>query len=100
MRTRVTRPRATCTLATSAALPGGGGAGGGAEMEAFVWPAFKVVAVEWLPPLLRASGHTMRASYAPSGALVPRFERGDPVDVFLSDSTAIDELIGRGKIVA
>ena len=36
----------------------------------------------------------------PSGALIPRFDRGEPVDVFLTDSTAIDELIKRGMIVA
>src|SRR5262249_40308562 len=55
---------------------------------------------ELLPPFERAHGHTIRASYAPSGALIPRFERGEPVDVFLTDSAAIDELIKRGKVVA
>src|SRR5262249_39887110 len=55
---------------------------------------------ELLPPFERANGHTIRASYAPSGALIPRFERGEPVDVFLTDSSAIDELIKRGKVVA
>ena len=43
---------------------------------------------------------TRRASYAPSGALIPRFERGEPVDVFLTDSAAIDTLIREGKVVA
>jgi molybdate transport system substrate-binding protein len=53
-----------------------------------------------MPPFERQNGHSIRASYAPSGALVPRFERGEPVDVFLTDSTAIDALIRQGKIVA
>src|SRR6516162_5613654 len=29
----------------------------------------------------------------------PRFDRGEPVDVFLTDSAAIDELIKQGKVV-
>src|SRR5262249_21863861 len=53
-----------------------------------------------LPPFERAHGHTIRASYGPSGALIPRLDRGEPVDVFLTDSAAIDELIKRGKVVA
>ena len=53
-----------------------------------------------LPPFERANGYTIRASYAPSGALIPRFDRGEPVDVFLTDSAAIDELIKRGKVMA
>src|ERR1700726_1587368 len=71
-----------------------------AEINAFVSTAIKTVTDELLPPFERANGHTIRASYAPSGALIPRFERGEPVDVFLTDSTAIDELIKQGKIVA
>src|SRR5262249_56449116 len=31
---------------------------------------------------------------------IPRFERGEPVDLFLTDSAAIDELIKRGRVVA
>jgi molybdate transport system substrate-binding protein len=30
--------------------------------------------------------------------LIPRFERGEPVDVFLTDAPAIDSLINQGKI--
>lgn len=71
-----------------------------AEIDAFVSTAIKTVTDELLPPFERANGHTIRAVYAPSGALIPRFERGEPVDVFLTDSTAIDALIRQGKIVA
>jgi molybdate transport system substrate-binding protein len=69
-----------------------------AEINAFVSTAIKAVTDELLPPFARANGHTIHASYGPSGALIPRFERGEPVDVFLTDSAAIDQLIGRGKI--
>src|SRR5262245_42071347 len=70
-----------------------------AEIDAFISTAIKSVTDELLPPFERQHGHTIRAAYAPSGALVPRFERGEPVDVFLTDSTAIDALIRQGKIV-
>src|SRR6195256_2274259 len=70
-----------------------------AEINAFISTAIKAATDELLPPFERANGHAIRASYAPSGALIPRFERGEPVDVFLTDTAAIDELIKRGKIV-
>jgi molybdate transport system substrate-binding protein len=70
-----------------------------AEINAFVSTAIKAVTDEVLPPFERANGHTIRASYAPSGALLPRFERGEPVDIFLTDAPALDQLIGKGKIV-
>jgi len=70
-----------------------------AEINAFVSTAIKAATDELLPPFERANGHGIRASYAPSGALIPRFERGEPIDVFLTDSTALDDLIKRGKVV-
>jgi molybdate transport system substrate-binding protein len=83
---------AVAVLATTAAAPA-------AEIDAFVSTAIKTVTDELLPAFERANGHVIRATYAPSGALIPRFERGEPVDVFLTDSTAIDALIRQGKIV-
>src|SRR5262249_43383838 len=62
--------------------------------------AIKTATDEVVAPFGGGNGHTMRASYAPSGALIPRFDRGEPVDLFLTDSAAIDELIKRGKVVA
>src|SRR5262245_50529497 len=85
-------------LALAAALIAATGAAPGAEINAFVSTAIKAATDELLPPFEHASGHIIRASYAPSGALIPRFERGEPVDVFLTDSTALDDLIKRGKI--
>ena len=87
------------TLAIAAALLAASGVARAAEINAFVSTAIKAATDELLPPFERASGHTIRASYAPSGALIPRFERGEPVDIFLTDSTALDELIKRGRIV-
>src|SRR2546423_7552886 len=91
MRRLLTTTAAVLTLAAGPALA--------AEINAFASTAIKAATDELLPPFERANGHTIRASYAPSGALVPRFERGEPVDVFLTDSTAIDTLITQGKIM-
>src|ERR1700756_3347811 len=88
------------TLAVVIALIAATAAARAAEINAFVSTAIKTVTGEWRPPFERANGYTIRASYAPSGALIPRFERGEPVDVFLTDSAAIDALIKRGKVVA
>jgi len=88
------------TLAIVVALLAATAAGRAAEINTFISTAIKAVTDELLPPFTRANGHVIRASYAPSGALIPRFDRGEPVDVFLTDSAAIDELIKRGKIVA
>src|SRR6266513_1437048 len=79
-------------LAATGAVPA-------AEIDAFISTAIKAATDELLPPFERANGHVIRASYAPSGALIPRFIAGEPVDVFLTDSAAIDELIKQGKIV-
>jgi molybdate transport system substrate-binding protein len=88
------------TFATAIALLAATVAAPTAEINAFISTAIKAATDELLPPFERANGHTIRASYAPSGALVPRFERGEPVDIFLTDSAAIDDLIKRGKVLA
>jgi molybdate transport system substrate-binding protein len=71
-----------------------------AEINAFISTAIKAATDELLPPFESANGHTIRGSYAPSGALIPRLERGEPVDIFLTDSAALDALIKRGLVVA
>jgi molybdate transport system substrate-binding protein len=86
-------------LAIVLALCAASGTAGASEITAFISTAIKAVTDELLPPFERANGHTIRASYAPSGALIPRFERGEPVDLFLTDAPAIDSLIRQGRIV-
>ena len=81
------------------ALSAATGPANAAEINAFVSTAIKAATDEILPPFERANGHTIRASYAPSGALLPRFERGEPVDIFLTDAPALDQLVNQGKIV-
>ena len=86
------------TLAIVIALLVATAAANAAEINAFISTAIKAATDELLPLFERATGHTIRASYALSGALIPRFERGEPVDTFLTDSTAIDALIKQGKV--
>ena len=86
-------------IITLAALLIAAGAAHAAEIDAFISTAIKSATDELMPPFERASGHTIRAFYAPSGALIPRFDRGEPADVFLIDAPAIDNLIKQGKIV-
>src|SRR5256885_16118084 len=70
-----------------------------AEINAFISTAIEAATDELLPPFERANGHTIRASYAPPGGRRPRFKRGDPADVFLTDTTPIDPPITQGKII-
>jgi molybdate transport system substrate-binding protein len=75
------------------------GAANAAEINALISTAIKVATDQLLPPFEHASGNTIHATYGPSGALIPRFDRGEPADIFLTDSVAIDQLIKQGKIV-
>ena len=49
-----------------------------AEINAFISTAIKAATDELLPPFERANGHTIRASYAPSGALIPASTAASP----------------------
>jgi molybdate transport system substrate-binding protein len=69
-----------------------------AEINAFISTALKTVTDELFPPFERASGNTVRAFYAPPGALLKHFAAGEPADIFLTGREAIDGLIGDGKI--
>ena len=75
------------------------GAARAAEIDALIATAIKSATDEIIPSFERANGHTVLAFYAPSGALIPRYDRGDPTDIFLCDAPAIDRLIKEGKIV-
>jgi molybdate transport system substrate-binding protein len=86
-------------LAFVIALSAAAGTVEAAEIDAFISTAIKSATDQSLPPFERANGHVIRAVYGPSGALIPRFERGEPVDVFLTDATALDALLKQGKVI-
>jgi len=68
------------------------------EINAFISTALKTVTDDLFPPFEQATGNTVRAFYAPPGALLKHFAAGEPADVFLTGREAIDQLIGEGKI--
>lgn len=70
-----------------------------AEVNAFISTAIKSVTDEILPPFERSSGTTIHALYLPPGALLKHFAAGEPADVFLTGSEAIDKLIAESKVV-
>jgi molybdate transport system substrate-binding protein len=70
-----------------------------AEINAFISTALKTVTDELIPPFERANNVTVRALYAPPGALLKHFAAGEPADIFLTGREAIDQLIADGKIV-
>jgi len=76
------------------------GTANAAEIDAFISTALKTVTDDVIPPFERAGGHTVRAFFAPPGALLKHFEAGEPADIFLTGREAIDQLIGEGKIVS
>jgi molybdate transport system substrate-binding protein len=80
-----------CLAAADAARAG--------EINAFISTAIKSVTDEILPPFERSSGYTIHALYSPPGALLKHFDAGEPADVFLTGSEAIDQLIAQGKVV-
>jgi len=87
------------TLAVVIAMLAATAPANAAEVDAFISTALKTVTDELLPPFQRDSGNTVRALYAPPGALLKHFAAGEPADIFLTGREAIDKLIGDGKIV-
>ncbi len=70
-----------------------------AEIDALISTAVKTATDEIVPPFERANGHKLRAVYGPSGGLTRRFDNGEPADLIIVDSAAIDALIKQGKLV-
>jgi len=75
-----------------------GGAAHAAEIDAFISTAVKSATDEILPAFERSSGYTIHALYSPPGALLKHFAAGEPADIFVTGSEAIDTLIREGKV--
>ena len=70
-----------------------------AEIDALITTAMKAVVDELVPPFEHDTGHTVRVSYGPSGGVARRFIGGEPADVIVIDSGALDDLIRQGKVL-
>jgi molybdate transport system substrate-binding protein len=86
------------TVLTGIALLLMAGATHAAEIDAMVTTAMKAAVDELVPPFERASGHTVRLAYGPSGGLARRFVGGEVADLIVVDSGALDDLIKQGKV--
>ena len=85
--------------AIAVVLLGMAGSAHAAEINALISTAIKAAIDELAPPFERASGHTLRVSYGPSGGVKRRFEGGEPADLIAIDSNLLDELIKQGQVL-
>ena len=69
-----------------------------ADIDAMMTTAMKEAFDELLPQFERANGHVLRVTYGPSGALLRRFNGGEPADLFVTDVPALDQLVQQGKV--
>jgi molybdate transport system substrate-binding protein len=67
-------------------------------IDAMISTAMKAAIEELAPPFERASGHTLRVVYGPSGGIARRFTGGEAADLIVVDSKVLDELIKQGKV--
>ena len=70
-----------------------------AEIHALITTAMKSAIDELVPSFERDTGHTVGVSYGPSGGIARRFIGGEPADVIVIDSGALDDLIRQGKVL-
>jgi molybdate transport system substrate-binding protein len=69
-----------------------------AEIDAMITTAMNAAIEVLAPPFERASGHTLRVVYGPSGGLARRLTGGETADLVIVESKVLDELIKQGKV--
>ncbi len=69
-----------------------------AEIDAMITTAMGSAIEQLAPAFERASGHTLRIVYGPSGALARRLNGGEAADLVIVESKVLDELIKQGKV--
>jgi len=102
-----TRPRAA---GRTAALVGAGllwlaGPAGADEIKVMTSGGFTAALTELAPAFERATGHTVVTTYGASLGGAPdsipsRLRRGEPADIVILASEALDDLVGQGRVVA
>jgi molybdate transport system substrate-binding protein len=86
-------------LATALALTAlvASGSAGGAELKVLITTAMKAAIDDLGPQFEKASGHTLRITYGPSGALAKRVADGEGVDLIVI-AGGVEDLIKQGKV--
>src|SRR5690349_6246678 len=80
------------SMMATAAMPAGA-----AELRVLITTAMKAAIDELAPAFEHASGHTLRITYGPSGALAKRVADGEALDLVIL-AGGIDDLIRQGKV--
>ena len=75
------------------------GGAGAAEIKALISTAVEAAMAELVPQFERASGHTLRITYGPSGGVAKRLTDGEAADLIILADTGLDELTKQGKVV-
>jgi len=86
-------------LALIATLIGATVSAQAAEIHALITTAMKAAIDELVPKFERETGNTVAVSFGPSGGISRRFIGGEPADVIIIDSGALDDLIRQGKVL-
>ena len=92
-------PRFMRALALIATLIAATSSARAAEIHALITTAVKAAIDELVPRFEREAGNVVAVSYGPSGGISRRFIAGEPADVIIIDSGALDELIRLGKVL-
>jgi molybdate transport system substrate-binding protein len=86
-------------LALIATLIGATVSAQAAEIQALITTAMKAAIDDLVPKFERDTGNTVAVSFGPSGGIARRFVGGEPADVIVIDSGALDDLIRQGKVL-
>jgi molybdate transport system substrate-binding protein len=92
-------PRFMHALALIATLIGATVSAQAAEIHALITTAMKAAIDDLVPKFERESGNTVAVSFGPSGGIARRFIGGEPADVIIIDSSALDDLIRQSKVL-
>ncbi len=68
-----------------------------AEIDAMITTAMGSAIEQLAPAFERASGHTLRIVYGPSGGLARRLNGGEAADLVIVESKVLDELIKQAR---
>ena len=85
-------------MAVAAALIVAAAPARAAEIDAMITTAMGAAIEQLAPAFERASGHTLRIVYGPSGGLARRLNGGEAADLVIVESKVLDELIRQGKV--
>jgi molybdate transport system substrate-binding protein len=86
-------------LALIATLIGATVSAQAAEIHALITTAMKAAIDDLVPKFERDTGNTVAVSFGPSGGIARRFIGGEPADVIIIDSGALDDLIRQRKVL-